>query len=175
MIKVHLRILYILEDFWLFMFVAAAAAAAKSLQLCPTLCDPTDDSPPGSPIPGILQARTLEWVAISFSNAWKWKVKVKLLSLVRLFTTPWTAAYQAPPPMGLTSISFSYLAMLIRTEQAKKNNTKYKFSSQESEYSSYEYLITLQSSLRIQWRLVPEASTLYNKTHRCPSVLYKIA
>ena len=51
------------------------AAAAKSLQSCPTLCDPTDDSPPGSPVPGILQARTLEWVAISFSNAWKWKVK----------------------------------------------------------------------------------------------------
>ena len=55
----------------------AAAAAAKSLQLCPTLCDPIDGSPPGSPVPGILQARTLEWVAISFSNAWKWKVKVK--------------------------------------------------------------------------------------------------
>ena len=59
---------------------AAAAAAAKLLQSCPTLCDPIDSSPPGSPVPGILQARTLEWVAISFSNAWKWKVKVKLLS-----------------------------------------------------------------------------------------------
>ena len=55
--------------------------------------------PPGSPVPGILQARTLEWVAISFSNAWKWKVKVKSLSSVRLFATPWTAAYQAPPSM----------------------------------------------------------------------------
>ena len=62
----------------------AAAAAAKSLQLCPTLCDPTDGNPPGSLIPGILQARTLEWVAISFSNAWKWKVRVKSLSCVRL-------------------------------------------------------------------------------------------
>ena len=61
-----------------------AAAAAKSLQLCLTLCDPIDGSPPGSPIPGILQARTLEWVAISFSNAWKWKVKVKSLSCVQL-------------------------------------------------------------------------------------------
>ena len=61
-------------------FTAAAAAAAKSLQSCPTLCDPIDGSPPGSPIPGILQARTLEWVAISSSNAWKWKVKVKSLS-----------------------------------------------------------------------------------------------
>ena len=80
----------------------AAAAAAKSLQSCPTLCDPTDGSPPGSPVPGILQTRTLEWVAISFSNAWKWKVKVKLLSFVRLFTTPWTAAYQALPSMGFS-------------------------------------------------------------------------
>ena len=81
-----------------------ACAAAKSLQSCPTLCDPIDGSPPGSPVPGILQARTLEWVAISFSNAWKWKVKmkVKLLSCVQLFGTPWTAAYQAPPSMGFS-------------------------------------------------------------------------
>ena len=70
---------------------------AKSLQSCPILCDPTDGSPTGSPVPGILQARTLEWVAISFSNAWKWKVKVKSLSRVRLLATPWTAAHQAPP------------------------------------------------------------------------------
>ena len=76
------------------------AAAAKSLQSCPTLCDPIDGSPPGSPVPGILQARTLEWVAISFSNAWKWKVKVISLSRVWLFVTPWTVAYQAPPSMG---------------------------------------------------------------------------
>ena len=55
----------------------ATAAAAKSLQSCPTLCDPIDGSPSGSPVPGTLQERTLEWVAISFSNAWKWKVKVK--------------------------------------------------------------------------------------------------
>ena len=83
-------------------FAAAAAAAAKSLQLCPTLCNPIDSSPPGSPVPGILQARTLEWVAISFSNAWKWKVKVKSLSCVWLLATPWTAAYQAPPSMGFS-------------------------------------------------------------------------
>ena len=76
------------------------AAAAKSLQLCPTLCDPRDDSPPGSPVPGILQARTLEWVAISFSSAWKGKVKVKTLSCVWLLATAWTTAYQAPPSMG---------------------------------------------------------------------------
>ena len=79
-----------------------AAAAAKLLQSCPTLCNPRDGSLPGSPVPGILQARTLEWVAISFSNAWKWKVKVKLLSHVRLLVTPWTAAYKALPSMGFS-------------------------------------------------------------------------
>ena len=68
----------------------------------PTLCNPIDGSPPGSPVPGILQARTLDWVAISFSNAWKWKVKVKSLSLVWLLATPWTAAHQAPPSMGFS-------------------------------------------------------------------------
>ena len=78
-------------------------AAAKSLQSCPTLCNPIDGSPPGSLIPGILQARTLEWVAISFSNAWKGQVKVKSLSHVRLLATPWTAAHQAPPSMGFSS------------------------------------------------------------------------
>ena len=78
------------------------AAAAKSIQSCLTLCDPIDGSPPGSPVPGILQARTLEWVAISFSNAWKWKMKVKLLSRIRLLATPLTAAYQAPPSMGFS-------------------------------------------------------------------------
>ena len=78
------------------------AATAKSLQSCPTLCDPIDGSPPGSAVPGILQARTLEWVAISFSNAWKWKVKVKSLSRIRPSVTPWTAAYQAPPSMGFS-------------------------------------------------------------------------
>ena len=80
----------------------AAAAAAKSLQSCSNLCDPIDGSPPGSPVPGILQARTLEWVAISFSNAWKRKVKVKSLSHVRPSATPWTAAHQAPPSMGFS-------------------------------------------------------------------------
>ena len=76
--------------------------AAKSLQSCPTLCNPIDSSPPGSPVPGILQARTLEWVVISFSNAWKWKMKVKSLSCVWLFATQWIAALQAPPPMGFS-------------------------------------------------------------------------
>ena len=79
-----------------------SCVAAKSLQSCLTLCDPIDGSPPGSPVPGILQVRTPEWVAISFSNAWKWKVKVKSLSYIRLFATPWTAAYQAPESIGFS-------------------------------------------------------------------------
>ena len=82
--------------------IGTAAAAAQSLQSCLTLCDPKDGSPPGSPIPGIFQARTLEWVAISFSKAGKWKVKVKSLSRVPLFKIPWTTAYQAPPSMGFS-------------------------------------------------------------------------
>ena len=79
---------------------AKECSTAKSLQYCVTLYDPIDGSPPSSPVPGILQARTLEWVAISFSNAWKWKVKVKSLSRIQLLATPWTAAYQVPPSMG---------------------------------------------------------------------------
>ena len=78
------------------------SATAKSLQSCPTLCDPIDSSPTGSPVPGILQARTLQRVAISFSNAWKWKVKVKSLSRVQPLATPWTAAYHPPPFMGFS-------------------------------------------------------------------------
>ena len=101
----------------------AAAAAAKSLQSCPTLCNPMDGSPPGFPVPGILQARKLEWVAISFSNAWKWKVKVKSLSCVRLFTTPWTVAYQAPLSMDFpgksTGVGCHCLLWLLRVEGNK--------------------------------------------------------
>ena len=85
-----------------FFTIRATAAAAKSLQSCLTLYNPIDGSPLGSPVSGILQARTLEWVAISFSNAWKWKVKVKSLSCVQLCATSWTAAYQAPPSMGFS-------------------------------------------------------------------------
>ena len=80
----------------------AFATAAKLLQSCPTLCNTTEGNPPGFPIPGILQARTLEWVAISLSNAWKWKVKVKSFSRVRLLKTLWTLAHQAPPSMGFS-------------------------------------------------------------------------
>ena len=97
--------------FWTLMFINisstlhyhTAAAAAKSSQSCPTLCDPTDGSPPGSPVPGILQARTLEWVAISFSSAWEWEVKVRSLRRVWLLATPWTAAHQAPLSVGFSS------------------------------------------------------------------------
>ena len=90
---------YLLRCQWL---TTSHFGTAKSLQSCPTLCDPIDGSPPGSPVPGILQARTLEWAAISFSNAWKWKVKVKSFSRVWVFETPRTAAYQAPPSMGFS-------------------------------------------------------------------------
>ena len=104
---------FLTQQYWLQMFdvitcetepvsPAAATPAAKLLQSCLTLCDPRDSSPPGSPIPGILQARTLEWVVISFSNAWKWKVKMKSLSCVWLLATPGTAAYQAPPSMAFS-------------------------------------------------------------------------
>ena len=84
------------------LILSPEAAAAKLLQSCPTLCNPIDCSPPGSAVPGTLQARTLEWVAISFSNTWKWKVKMKSLSRVWLLASPWTTAYQAPPSMAFS-------------------------------------------------------------------------
>ena len=93
----HTSLLLIITDYF-----PAASAAAKSLQSCPTLCVLIDGSPLGSSVPGILQARTLEWVATSFSNAWKWKVKVKSLSRARLLATPWTTAHHAPPSMGFS-------------------------------------------------------------------------
>ena len=97
---------------------ATFAAAAKLLQSCPTLCDPIDGSPAACPVPGILQARTLEWVAISFSNAWKWKVKVKSLSRVRLLATPWTVAHQAPHPWDFpgesTGVGCCWLSKYMR-------------------------------------------------------------
>jgi len=99
---------------------------AKSLQSCPTLCD---GSPPGSPVPGILQARTLEWVAISFSDAWKWKVKVKSLSRAWLLGTPWTAAYQAPPSMGFSRreywsrVPLKWLKRILAKNMNREDNT----------------------------------------------------
>ena len=89
-------------------------SVVKSLQSCLTLCDPIDGSPPGSPVPGILQARSLEWVAISFSNSWKRKVKVKSLSRIRLLATPWTAAHEAPPSMGFSRQEYwSWVPLLV--------------------------------------------------------------
>ena len=88
--------------FWCKTSTLPTAAAVKLCQSCLTLCDPIGGSPPGFSVPGILQARTLEWAAISFSNAWKWKVKVKSLSCVQLLVTPWTIAYEPPPSMGFS-------------------------------------------------------------------------
>ena len=90
-----------LRRLWSWQNPMFAAAAAKSLQSCPTLCDPIDGSPPGSPSLGFCRQEH-EWVAISFSNAWKWKVKVKPLSRVRLLETPWSVAHQPSPSMGFS-------------------------------------------------------------------------
>ena len=121
---------------------------AKSLQLCPTLCDPLDSSPPGSPVPGILQARTLEWVAISFSNAWKWKEKVKSLSRVRLLATPWTAAYQAPPSMGFSRQEYWSGVPL---PSPPLSNSKYNFISILKEISPEYSLKGLMLKLKLQY------------------------
>ena len=134
-----------------------SAAAAKSLQSCPTLCDPIVGSPPGSPVPGILQARTLEWVAISFSNVWKWKVKGKSLSRVWLLATPWTAAYQAPPFMGFSrqeywsGVPWGYWNIVIIIEQ-RTSHWQPRFSS--STESSTEKSPSTQKSLFILPRFV---------------------
>ena len=121
---------------------AAAAAAAKSLQSCPTLCDPIDGSPSGSPVPVILQARKLEWVAISFSNTWKWKVKVKLLSHVWLLATPWTAAFQAPPSMGFSRQTCHSLDDVPISAQFFKNlgSTFDVFSLESVFFSSWNFI-----------------------------------
>ena len=117
------------------------AAAAKSLQSCPTLCDPIDGSPPGSPVPGILQARTLEWVAISFSSVWKWKVKGKSLSRVRPSATPWTAAYQAPPSMdfpgkstgvGCHCLLWINVLLNLNTERLRDSECTFQLSSNKT-------------------------------------------
>ena len=120
----------------------SSAAAAKSLQSCLTLCNPIDGSPPGSPIPGILQARTLEWVAISFSNAWKWKVKVKSLSHVRPLATPWTTAYQASPSMGFSRQEYwSGVPLPSPNIALEKSKSKPQWGiSQQSEWPSSENL-----------------------------------
>ena len=121
----------------------ATAAAVKSLQSCPTLCDPIDGRPPGSPAPGILQARILEWVAISFSNAWKWKVKVKSLSRVRLLATSWTAAHQAPPSTGFSRQEYCSGVPLPSLKDAtviSNSSSKCEFLSPKGNREGEEYL-----------------------------------
>ena len=150
---------------------AAAAAAAKSLQSCPTLCNPVDGSPPGSPVPGILKARTLEWVVISFSNAWKWKVKVKSLSRVRLLATTWTAAYHAPPSMGfsrqeywsgvpLPSPMFAYFPnkrqhnlkdLIVRANRKICIKTEHKTKQNRSHWMSCLPRVPPWAIMRIRW------------------------
>ena len=140
-----------------------AAAAAKSLQSCPTLCNPRDGSPSGSLVPGILQARTLEWVAISFSNAWKGKVKVKSLSRVRLLATPWTAAHQAPPSMGFSRqeywsgvplpspSSFSRVFYLDSSNEIDDCSLKMGASGAQRPPTSTQTKVTLQSLSAWSW------------------------
>ena len=128
----------------------AAAAAAKSLQSCPTLCDPIDSSPPGSPVPGILQARTLEWVAISFSNAWKWKVKVKSLSPVRLLATQWTAVYQAPLSMGFSQARVLEWGAITFSTSSPLATIKYSLAN----YSHHAVNHTYRTYLFDHWKFV---------------------
>ena len=130
-----------------------AAAAAKSLQSCPTLCDPIDGSPPGPIVPGILQARTLEWVAISSSNAWEWKVKVKELSCVQLLATSWTAAYQAPPSMGFSrqeywsgEIEMRRQTVFLMVEEARHSLITPTFPGREIPWSR-AFLLILRCTL----------------------------
>ena len=174
-----------------------AAAAAKSYQSCPTLHDPIDSSPPCSPIPGILQARTPEWVAISFSNAWKWKVKVKLLSHVWLLATPWTAAYQAPPSLGFSRLeywcgchcllqplqvrlwltSFSWGQALSRAEcSGVSHNSSFSFPSAGSMKECFSEIYCgnlvelLQVHLKILWEPLYTQATLDFFTPRLSSL-----
>ena len=138
-------------------FYDPAAAAAKSLQSCLTPCDPIDDSPPGSTIPGIRQARTLEWVAISFSNVWKWKVKVKSLSHVRLLATPWTAAYQAPRSTGFFQARvLEWVAIAFSDDPADVGNLisgSSAFSKSNLYIWKFSVHVLLKSRLRDFWAL----------------------
>ena len=115
----------------------AAAAAAKSLQSCLTLCDPIDDSPPGPPVPGILKARTLEWVAISFSNAWKWKVKVKSLSRVQLLSDPMDCSLPGSSVHGIFQVRVpEWVAITFSGKLDKQDKKLYYFSNQQDKLLS---------------------------------------
>ena len=128
----------------------AAAAAAKSLQSCLTLCDPVDGSPRDSPVPGILQARTLEWVAISFSNACKWKVKVKSFSLVQLLVTPWTAAHQAPPSMGF-SRQECWSGVPLSSPRSQRSNCQHLLDHRKSKTVPEKHLFLLYWLCQSLW------------------------
>ena len=132
-------------------FIFPQAAAAKSLQSCPTPCDPIDGSPPGYSIPGALQARTLEWVAISFSNAWKWKVKVKSLSRVQLLATPWTGAYQAPLSMGFSRQECWSGVPLPSPYLSSKRGSKY-FKSSITIYHRFYILTGAKSAYLVSYK-----------------------
>ena len=130
-----------------------STAVAKSLQSCPTLCDPVDSSPPGSIVPGILQARTLEWVAISFSNAWKWKVKVKSLSRVQLFATPWTIAYQSPLSVGF-SRQECWSGLPLPSPQVNASLPKRICIPKFQEVSAFLNGVSPDSLLQFHWRAI---------------------
>ena len=150
-----------------------AAAAAKSLQSCLTLCDPIERSPPGSPVPGILQARTLEWVVISFSNAWKWKVKVKSLSRVQLFATPWTAAYQAPPSMGFSRQEY-WNGVPSPSLMLKANSFKFFLFSFMIKTCFLRTFTHSRTSLVVRWlgiRLPMHGTWVQSLVHEDPSCL----
>ena len=115
------------------------SAAANSLQSCRTLWDPIDSSPPGSPVPGILQARTLEWVAISFSNAWKWKVKGKSLNRVRLLVIPWTVAHQTSPSMGFSRQEYWSGVPLPSPKLCSNTNINWKYKDLKREKKLYHF------------------------------------
>ena len=151
----------------------ASCAAAKSLQSCPTLCDPIDGSPPGSPVPGILQARTLEWVAISLSNTWKWKVKMKSLSRVWLFATPWNMLSR----MVITFLPRSKRLLIswLQSPSTYKILVSLKFHGLYSSWGCKELDVTEWFSLPLSlWSLKLEILLLTYLLSLSPKVCYSL-
>ena len=154
------------------------AAAAKSLQLCLTLCDPKDISPLGSSVPGILQARILEWNAISFSNAWKWKVKVKSFSCVLPSATPGTAAYQAPPSMGFSKQEYwSGLPLPSPVVPARNQKSRMRAVGRNPLHvspmvsSSFLAIFVIPRLVKASpWSLLPSSHGILPKCAWCPNV-----
>ena len=132
-----------------------------SLQLCLTLCDPIDSSPRGSPVSGILQARTLEWVAISFSSAWKWKVKVKSLSHVQPSSTPWTAAYQAPPSMGFSRQEYwSGVPLPSPRKNIPQHNKSHIWQTHSKHYPQWWKIESISPKVRNKTRVTTLTTTI---------------